>query len=623
MKILPICMIICLPMTFPLAQNMTISEAVAYAKKLHEVQILSEKGSQLMIEHITGKIDSSTALLYFSPPVELSASYLLRLLEKFFWEDHYYRLGFTYTKGIYFNWVEQHGRWPETKEEMEEIRSLTAASYSSFDGQQIENAIPDEDGFSSIPRKYLNTPIPLSHHLIHTYRSTLGKTCTRTLRDLLQIGIIDSVVFHEVLPEIGTEFIFLEAQTVERAAIRTEFYEEYESNKAREHDWIKELQQAGVISAESSAHLLAYEPTKQLRKGFDILPYCNQSLLLPSEQLPKEPTERVERILASFSELIPDFSYQNLQILRLQESTEWKRGGVKRQIQVNFDCENQTYGTRVLWGYATSTTSNWNAKESTPSLWASDFTSCINRFLLDQQVPYRLFPLVKRGGDHSKIEAEGFVLLTEFQWEIWNKMPGEYLPKEESFDRTLSSSAISQTLAEYKRIGLFSHLTKEEIEEGDSEIRYQQIHSPLDLLRCYPKTIVSINPDSEDFTTPYKQITLAFSNASKGYFQPYNIVDEFEKSWEAGMDSSKFEFSHHGNTFSTQFPISGDRWHWDLCDLIEEAIEDNGVDIRLVQCLFNGYEVEYMFLTKQQHESLLAFKANLFESEREIGKKDK
>ena len=166
------------------AQKMTQVEAIGFAEKLYQIDILSEKGRQVLVEKIRASnseiwdwitINDST----FVKGDSIRCTNILSFCGKAFERERIYRL-----RG---------------------------------EGTNIESLISYEDpfpeGFSFFMSDIMIGGNKENYEpLISPKRSVLGKTRTRTLNDLFKIGLINKMAFDLLLPMIKSNLIYSEFQ---------------------------------------------------------------------------------------------------------------------------------------------------------------------------------------------------------------------------------------------------------------------------------------------------------------------------------------------------------------------------------------------------------------------------
>ncbi|MEM6723468.1 MAG: hypothetical protein AAF598_05480, partial [Bacteroidota bacterium] len=128
----------------------------------------------------------------------------------------------------------------EGQEPSEEVAARIDMQLDSIlensEGYKIEEAIAPEDDWGDHMTQFTISPFGASFSasgLIHHKRSVAGKTCTRTLNDLLTISLIDEPVFNEVKAKLDSKELDLELYLLAYATERAAFYEDLEGNKER------------------------------------------------------------------------------------------------------------------------------------------------------------------------------------------------------------------------------------------------------------------------------------------------------------------------------------------------------------------------------------------------------
>lgn len=178
-----------------MAQNLTFEEAKQLTHKLHQIEILSKKGEEKLLQDLKNKPEYKTYRVF-----------VLEFLYHAFYNDFMYRSGMNAREEFmeknrvkYENITSTN----TTEEERAKIEKEIQEELKKQEWYKIELAIEDEEERDTLQESqgYLIFP-SLSgveeHSLVHKKRSVLGKTFTRTLHEIFEIGLVDSLVFEDL-----------------------------------------------------------------------------------------------------------------------------------------------------------------------------------------------------------------------------------------------------------------------------------------------------------------------------------------------------------------------------------------------------------------------------------------
>jgi len=611
------------------AQQLTQEQAISYANKLYEKEILSKKGKEALIKAIQNQSLEREATPNwkdgsFSIYKENSMITLLAFCARAFWNDRDYRMAFEkrvevtdrLMKNIDYEKLSEADKIKLQKKYQRLCEQIAPQ-------MQIESRIPDED--SVIHSEWISFP-----HLqkrkneefgwTHPKRSVLGKTRTRTARELFEIGIIDSRVYTEVRQALSDSSIADESGLFAYATERTNYYATYQSQKTAQVELMDSLKAKGVLSPEGYQKLLASYQEYESKSKFDMLSFCEKALVFDLKKYQKGfPEEYYSLIFEEIKKILPEFDYKNLTLKTTirdedseQDSLTPDLASYWTDITVSFQIKDKFYQKTFSNGF-TRKDPKVEAAENRWADIASEFVAPINRFLTDQNRAYRLYYCHKKG-KYAIYERDeeffGLIVLTKEQAQAWGHNFDDYFLSDESHDNRFNSENIQKLIAEYEQIGLFSHLTPKEITEGKNCVREKDIRTFSHILLCFPKTLNFFDWETGNLTNPYEELTRTFAVISRGAFTPTEITDQFEKDRESKTTPYGFRFK--GKWYGEQLAMNSDWLDPAFFDLIKKALQENGVDGEYYYCIDDGQASGYIFLTRKQYDYLKARQPELF-----------
>jgi hypothetical protein len=120
------------------------------------------------------------------------------------------------------------------------------------------------------------------------------------------------------------------------------------------------------------------------------------------------------------------------------------------------------------------------------------------------------------------------------------------------------------------------------------------------LMDCFPNLSVIIDDwETGNLDNPYEELTLQFAAASRGAFQPTDIVDNFNQNWQ--KEKTEYGFTLNGTKYRTELTMMRDWLDPKFIDLIAEALEDQQINGQF----FSYRGVGNIFLTEEQYSFLL------------------
>jgi hypothetical protein len=326
------------------AQKLTQQQAITYAEKLYEVEILSEKGKNTLLKQIeksemmrTGRPnlqDGSIEVL-----TDSSVPGILNFCAESFMNEFYYRSGL-YEQQFIFKKLEKKGKeFPLTEEEQLKLYKKHESRFKKFEGYQIEERIIAEDTFST------------------------------------EGGWVVYPPFSSMNREYG--LIHHEGQVVGYAAQRVTYYEDYKINYAKEIAFLQNLVEKEVMSQENYRRLVASYQPYELKEKFDFLPYCKQSLVFELSAYSLEPEVYYANIFAEIRKIIPDFNYENLEI-KINSEDDSNPEFLKQTANISFEVNGRKYLNIFFHDYVRKVPQPDDITDTLPKI-STDFHKGINK----------------------------------------------------------------------------------------------------------------------------------------------------------------------------------------------------------------------------------------------------
>lgn len=222
-----------------------------------------------------------------------------------------------------------------------------------------------------------------------------------------------------------------------------------------------------------------------------------------------------------------------------------------------------------------------------------------NKMLADQSSPYRLHQVM------LDKNVFGILPLTKeqfdgLQWSYSGMNNGYIQVSYETFSNGLTQRKIMNVLEQYDSIGLFSHLTKTEIDLAKALVYESEINYYSDILSCFKNLVFEIDLEYGVNEGMYKWLTSELSKYSKDVFKPVDIIDTYNYKKRKEFD---FGFSLNQTKYQVRLFQEDDWLDTRFFELIEKAIAESKADGRFYYVYpLDGLRV--IFLTDKQHEYL-------------------
>jgi hypothetical protein len=597
------------------AQILSQNEANNFADKLFEFKILSEKGQNALkglikkklIQYANYQGDSSERKYLL-----LHKSDILTFCGEAFTSEMYYRSG-TFEMQIV---LENTNKQTLSNKQREVKFKEFEAKRKKSEWFLIEEKIKDED---NLPNKsWTMSTFPMGNRfdlsvenkLVHQSRSVFGKTCKRTLNDLLDIGLINKAIHAETLNLIMKNEVNLESNLLLYTAGRVQFYEDFEENKINQKKFLDSLQKYQIISSQKKMELLNSYKEFELKSDFEIVRYCNNVKVFDLSKYSKMPQIGYKQVFEEIKAIIPQFDFNNFNA-KIENVDDRESTSIEQRVAIEFELDGKKYRNSFFYDWIDKKTKK--GKEQSPLLVTNiDIHKGINKVLADRNSPQRLYFVNKKPENENPYGKDEFalILMTEEQYKLWGTFNAQYFIFEENHSNRFNSETVSKIVEEYERIGMFSHLTQLEIQKGKKKVdELANAKSYLEILSCFPKTLIYSDGEMSFVDSPYQDLMREFSELSRGLFKPTKIKDNYAKDYQAKKKETIFSFEFNGLQYSKKLIIQDDWIDFEVVNLVEKALKDNNVD---GNTYFVNSDITYLFLTKEQHDFLSKNQPELF-----------
>lgn len=434
-------------------------------------------------------------------------------------------------------------------------------------------------------------------HCISPKTSVIGYTRLKTLNTFRNSGLIDEKIFNDCQAALNSKHLRDEIDLLEYMLARSIYYRYYDFNKREQLEYITSLVMHEILSEEGKNTLLNSYKHFQLKTIPEILLQSTRYVLVDLHAYEPNPATTYPIIFKAVQKLLPEFTYSNLTI-QIEEEKETDL--IRQDIKLSFNVDTIRYTHSFFHNYRKQNPSA-DDPYMEPSRVDDNFHKGINKWLTDIESPFRLYTINILDDDERYYghRSVGLLLLKQGEDSLITKEV--YLISRESFDERLSRKNIRKLLTELNRNDFFSHLTPADILSAEEKINSEEINGIEDVFFCFPKTLVIFDWETANLENPYEQITKEFMAASRGSFVVSNITDEFKKGWKKAK-RVKYGFTMNGKRYEKMLNFNDDWLDPEFLELLKTALVDNNVNGQIYNCVDNGQESGYIFLTAGQYK---------------------
>lgn len=356
----------------------------------------------------------------------------------------------------------------------------------------------------------------------------------------------------------------------------------------------EQLHKTGIVSDSSFTRLLDDIRNGIIESAFQLSYYCKLGKTLDLKNYPDDPHLWMEQLHRDISSIMPGLNFTNFSYTTTHDTdtTSLTNGLPITKFKVSLTCNGRIYKyTSDAFDYGTR-----QAEVQPKDAFVKLFFRIFNKVLTDQQSPFRLhdvmFGYASSTDDNSRYLP--LIALTEDQAKIFLKDPCMtfMLVSMESYDNTLTSGKIDSTITEWRKIGLFAHLSEAEIEKAVDDARADDWYSMNKLLSDFPHVVYPLHTASMDPHTPYTSILNHFAEITHGVFNPTRISEQ------KVTGGYKLQYVFKGKTHSYTFHTAYGWMDTRFTSFMKRLARDNNLP-------GNFYQVQYedfvIYLTDQQH----------------------
>lgn len=460
-------------------------------------------------------------------------------------------------------------------------------------GRKIEKKIDAEDELLEFSLSFFFRPDENYQSLIHPKRSVYGLTRTRTSKELFEIGLCSKRTFEIVSKQLTDSIIRNESDLLRVIYENEKWAVEYEKNKKQEQEFSEQLVELGLLDYESITVLNERYQSLELLGRHEILKECSSARFFEQQGLPKEVVQRYDSIFQIINTIVPDLKASAITVTPILNEMDFEL--IEESLALSFDSHGKTF-THKFYNRFINKTKDKSQEEKVEI--GNEFYKGVNKYLRDQRSEYRLhFINVPDKGSVYGDEEFGLIVLNKEQADFLSQE--SYFLSRESYDNGLSTSAIDSLISNFQRMGITPQI--DDSKALKDEILANENNQTKDVLLAIPNTIVLFDWETGNLENPYEELTILFGKATRGAFNPKNIVDGYSKV-RKDSDVVDYRFTFKGSVYSRSLRFESDWLDPLFFDLIHKAMKEQGVDGKFHFCVDFGQATGFIFLTSEQED---------------------
>lgn len=410
------------------------------------------------------------------------------------------------------------------------------------------------------------------------------------LDKIRKAGLLTDRVYTRTLKDIDSSSYIMDVQMVGSLAELSSRLEWLTPNRLL--PVAEQLHKASIVSDSSFTRLQddirngIIESTDQLNA------YCKLSRTIDLKTYPDDPHLWMEQLHRDIASIIPGLNFTNFSYTTTHDSSSSTEGLPETKFKVSLTCNGHIYKyTSTAFDYGIR-----QRKVKPTDIFTHLFFRIFNKVLTDQQSPLRLHAVMFGQGNSagSGLEYLPLIALREDQVEVFMKEPcmRYMLVSMDGYDNTLTSGRIDSTIAGWKKMGLFAHLSEAEIEKAVDDAKADDWYSMNKLLSDFPHVVYPLHTASMNPHTPYTSILNHFAEITHCAFNPTKISEQ------KVAGGYKLQYVSKGKTHSYTFHTAYGWMDTRSTSFMKRLARDNSLPGNFYQL---QYEDSVIYLTDQQH----------------------
>lgn len=346
----------------------------------------------------------------------------------------------------------------------------------------------------------------------------------------------------------------------------------------------------GMVTEDGYNKLLEDIRAYKLNDYSDFLPYFKNVKLFNDTCFGTDIRYCIEEALRSVSILVPDLKYTDLKIWVRDDD---RNNNVRISLIAN---GRKYYNVASVWKRAAA---DGRVFYSLP---IGACQAIFNKVLSDKKHPIRILSAYK--SDEIELthwDSESHLYgwaVTEEQARYAHRFYGLLESGEGDFSGGFHQR-MDSIVNNYKRLGLFSYLSQQEIDSSLIELESDDYYDDRGILQAFPGLLFSYHSHMERDSTPYADILHGLAQISHGAFAPINIQDDYGTT--NGKDGT-VSFTWRGNTYTTKVVVHGKRVDDKFFSFVFDIVKQNmpGYAYHYLCQDFHGNN--FIFLTDEQYK---------------------
>lgn len=346
----------------------------------------------------------------------------------------------------------------------------------------------------------------------------------------------------------------------------------------------------GVVSDKRYNELRSDIQSGKIISHYQLIDYCDHAVFFDLAACSDDPEIYLKEVHRAVSTLLPELSFSDFEYAIEKDTAQSSRDYVSYDVITRIRCNGKIYQHKSF-----ISTEDVSAHAYLGKIDHDEFYQLFNKVLSDLQSPHRLHLIEQY--ESNNYRYFGIIALKKEQTEMFGRHYSYLRISDENYENALTSAQVREAISAYQRIGIFNHLTEEQIISATEKVAQQNNNDLNDVLSCFPSVIYWFDTELGNLEDPYRELLEAFREISHGVFNPQSISDNFN------LDHEKVtvKFSLAGKEYSRTLKIDGDWVDPDFFAFVEDVVKASRLEGRFYNLPGDGQVACIIFLTDEQY----------------------
>lgn len=433
-----------------------------------------------------------------------------------------------------------------------------------------------------------------SDNLSKKRRDSINLSLHSLLERVNNAGLLNTKVYKHALNGIDSGYYMIDIQMIASLVEISSRLAFLTPNKLL--PVAEQLHKNGIVNDSSFLALKNDIINQKIESAFQLNDYCMLDRTFDMEKYEGDAATWLEQIHRDISSMLPGLGFSNFNFTTTPDTSFSIEGKPATIFKISLTCDGRVYKHE-------STSLDYMAgkgKRYLSNLFLAGIYRIFNKILTDHQSQVRLnYMMFSQGvAPADVVQRAALIALTAKQAEVLIRKPClPYLSVSlENYDNTFTSGRIDSTINEWKKMGLFAHLSDVQISDAIDKIESGDRLSVNRLLTYFPGVTYELDSLIINQSSPYANALQKLASITHGIFNPTEITQKILK------DDVQLRYLSGGKVHLYRFNTTKGWLNNGFFSFIKHLAKENNLPGNFYQL---RYEDTIIYLTTQQHDYAL------------------